>query len=302
MMKRYLISTLALLLLCGGYCFGQSDFVDGVHLTTTKAPWTMRILGNDLDITGVRAKPDEASAYFLMASESTKLNVSVFIEPVAKCKTSDECRDFVLRSGNPKWGKFEQLAKGNLKDFSFFEFYRPSVENQPVKVLDMYAEYVSDGYWVDLHISKVLYTKADHSLFEKVVNSIVFVPKKSPTASDFDAQLDKGQTAAANWLGLWDGDKCKESFAALSPTTKQEITEADWAGYCSRAKGELGANRSRKLIAAAFARALPAKTDRPLAVLAYQSSSQNQPSFVELAALMLEKNGSWLVTNYTPQP
>ena len=148
---------LIIILLSAGLCLA-GDVVDGVHLTTVKAPWTMRILGNDLDITSVQAKPDQASAYFMMTSESTKLNVSVFIEPVGKCKTGEECRDHVLNLGNPAWGKFEQLAKGRLKDFSYFEFYRPEVQGRPVKMLDMYAEYVSEGYWVDLHISKVLYT------------------------------------------------------------------------------------------------------------------------------------------------
>jgi len=146
------ITILSLLLAVGVVCAAQTGFVDGVDVTTEKAPWSLRILGNDLDITGVQAKPDQASAYFMMVSESTKLNVSVFIEPVDKCKTSEECRDRVLGLGNPAWGKYEQLAKGKLKDFSYFEFYRPEAEGKPLKVLDMYAEYVSQGYWVDLHI------------------------------------------------------------------------------------------------------------------------------------------------------
>jgi hypothetical protein len=192
----------------------SQDFVDGVELTTTKAPWTMRILGQDLDITNVQAKPDEASAYFMMASKSTKLNVSVFIEPVEKCKSSDECRDHVLNVGNPAWGKFEQLAKGKIKDFSYFEFYRSEVNGQPLKILDMYAQYVSDGYWVDLHISKVLYTKADHAVFEKLVSSVAFVPSKDAQKTSFDTQRGKGHSAAASWLVLWDKNKCKESYAA----------------------------------------------------------------------------------------
>ena len=36
-------------------------------------------------------------------------------------------------------------------------------------MLDMYAEYVDQGYWVDVHISKVSYQKDDHALFEKVI-------------------------------------------------------------------------------------------------------------------------------------
>jgi hypothetical protein len=164
--------------LCLGTIASAQEFIDGVDLTTTKAPWTMRILGNDLDITNVQAKPDEASAYFMMAGGSTKLNVSVFIEPVDECKSGEECRDHVLNLGNPAWGKFEQLAKGKIKDFSYFEFFRPEVQGQPVKMFDMYAQYVSEGFWVDLHISKVLYTKEDHALFEKLVNSVVFIPRK----------------------------------------------------------------------------------------------------------------------------
>ena len=301
MTKLQLLASFAFLFLLANCCIGQSDFVDGVHLTTTKAPWTMRILGSDLDITGVQAKPDEASAYFMMASESTKLNVSVFIEPVDKCKSGEDCRDHVLNLGNPAWGKFEQLSKGKLKDFSYFEFYRPSVEGQPVKMLDLYAEYVLDGYWVDLHISKVLYTKADHALFEKVINSVVFTPKAATAVTSFDSQLGNGQSAAASWLSLWDKNKCKESYAALAPLTRADVSETDWFGNVVRSIQDLGGNKSRKLIAAAFARPLPAKTDRPLAILAYHSTFANQPSVVELTGLMLTNQGTWSVTNYLTQ-
>lgn len=165
-------------------------------------------------------------------------------------------------------------------------------------MLDMYAQYVSDGYWIDLHISKVLYTKADHALFEKLINSVVFVPRKDALSTPFDTQRSKGHSAAASWLGLWDQNKCKESYAALSPMTRENLGETAWFGYCLRILQDLGANRSRKPIAAAFARSVPEKTDRPLAVLAYHSTFANQPSIVELVALMLEKDGKWSVTNY----
>ena len=83
----------------------------------------------------------------------------------------------VLRLGNSAWGKYQDLVKAEIGDTSYFEFYRPSVLNQPLKMLDMYAEFVHQGYWVDLHLSKVLYTKADHVLFEKLVRSATFVSK-----------------------------------------------------------------------------------------------------------------------------
>ena len=298
MRKAGFVIVFALIPLVSGFVQAQDTFIDGVDLTTIKAPWTLRILGNELDITQVQAKPDQASAYFMMASASSSINVSVFIEPVDKCKTGEECRDHVLGLGNPAWGKYEKLAKGKLKDFSYFEFYRPEVQGKQLKMLDMYAEYVSQGYWVDVHISKALYSKEDHVLFEKVINSISFVPKTGAATTDFDKQVAKAQTAASGWLRLWDTNKCKESYAALAPISRTGITEIHWLGYCIRMVQDVGANRSRKLIAAAFARALPEKTERPLAVLAYHSSFESTPSGVELVALLLEKDTAWSITNY----
>jgi hypothetical protein len=53
----------------------------------------------------------------------------------------------------------------------------------PVKQQNMYAEFVVDGYWVDLHISKVLYEPKDHVLFEELVKSIKFEPKEEKARS-----------------------------------------------------------------------------------------------------------------------
>lgn len=299
-MKRRIVflSTAFILLYCS-LCSAQIVEVDGVELTTTKAPWKLRILGNDLDIADVKVKPDEQSAYFMMTSESSKLNVSVFIEPVDKCKTSEECRDYVLSLGNPKWGKFQDLAKSKIKNFSYFEFYRPEADGQPLRVFDMYAEYVDQGYWVDLHISKVLYKKEeDHALFEKVVNAISFVAKDRPAISTFDSAMADGEKAAASWLGLWDKMKCLDSYANLSQLTRADLSEKLWIEYCQQNNNVLGQNRSRKLIASAFTKGRPPKTDRPLAILAYHSTFAKSPSGVDLVALLLEMNGSWSVTNY----
>ena len=298
MKRRTIFLSTAFILIYCGVCPAQIVEVDGVELTTTKAPWKLRIPGNDLDIADVKVKPDEQSAYFMMTSESSKLTVSVFIEPVDKCKTSEECRDYVLNLGNPKWGKFQDLTKSKIKDFSYFEFYRPEFDGHPLKMFDMYVEYVDQGYWVDLHISKALYSKEDHVLFEKVIKAISFVAKDKPVTSTYDSAMADGEKAAATWLGLWDKMKCLESYTNLSQLTRADIPEKLWIKYCQETNDALGQNRSRKLVASAFTKGRPPKTDRPLAILAYHSSFTNSPSGVDLVALLLETNGSWSVTNY----
>jgi hypothetical protein len=54
----------------------------------------------------------------------------------------------------------------------------PSFRNMPFKQQNMYAEFVVDGFWVDFHISKVLYTPEEHVLFEELVKAVKFEPKE----------------------------------------------------------------------------------------------------------------------------
>src|SRR4051812_9110668 len=100
MLPRSILTAL-LILIAGATAALSQEVVNGLQLTTLKAPWVMRIPRQSLDIAGVQVKPDLQSGYFMMVSEATHLNVSVFIEPVSKCSTAVACRDMVLAAGNP---------------------------------------------------------------------------------------------------------------------------------------------------------------------------------------------------------
>jgi len=178
MKLRLLIPTVGLLCLAlPATLFGQyRSLSDGkIAFTTASCPWELLLNGKHFTVED--QKPSNGGRYFLMRNDVDHITASLWIEPVDQCRTSKECRDMVLRLGNSAWGKYQDLVKAQIGDTSYFEFYRPSVLNQPLKMLDMYAEFVHQGYWVDLHLSKVLYTKADHVLFEKLVKSATFVSK-----------------------------------------------------------------------------------------------------------------------------
>jgi hypothetical protein len=114
-----------------------------------------------------------------MNDDKTRLTISFFIEPVKDCRDSKSCRDMVWRLGNPSWEKPQQVVQSQLGDVSYFEFFMPSFRGMPVRQQNMYAEFVKDGFWVDLHVSKVLYQPQEHELFERVIKSIEFEPKSS---------------------------------------------------------------------------------------------------------------------------
>jgi len=298
-MKRFIYIPVTILLVFQAFVSGQAVVTkDQIRLTTPEAPWTLVIDGNNLDIKTVQTKP--GGAYFLIYPDKDGLNISVFIEPADKCKTSDGCRDFVLNTGNPAWGKFQGLVKSRFGDFSYFEFFRPEVQGQPLKMQDMYAQYVESGYWVDLHISKVLYKKEDKLLFEKLISSIKFVPKAKDQSYDSDRSIASLEKTANNWLTLWGAAKCKESHNSLTSISRDAITEKQWTDYCEAAHKALGKLKSRKLIATTMTKSLPGKPDRSGAAFRYQSVFDRGP-VIEFVSLTLEKDGTWTVSNYRTQ-
>ncbi len=276
--------------------YPQPSVPDSIRLTAIGAPWDVVIEGDMLDIKNVGTKAD--GSYFLLFPSKTELNISFYIEPAAKCKTSEQCRDFVLNAGNPAWGKFEGLTKSNFGDFSYFEFFRPEVQGRPLKMQDMYAQYVDKGYWVDLHISKVLYKKADKALFEKLLTSVKFVPKSRPT--DFDKFIEPVTKVAEDWLGVWGAKKCKESYNSLTSISREAIKENQWVEYCTAANENLGKLRSRNLIATTTTRSLPGKPGISGAAFRFQSEFENR-SGVEFISFTQEKDGNWTVSNYLVQ-
>jgi hypothetical protein len=289
---------LSFTVLLNANAFAEAQVIpDQIGMTTAGASWTITIDGRKLDLRDVKVKADDRSAYFLMEDKTDGLNVSFYIEPVDKCKTSEECRDHVLGLGNTAWGKFQDLAKSSIGKFSYFEFFRPEVQGQPVKMQDMYAQYVADGYWVDLHISKVLYTKADKALFERLINSIKFVSKSGKPLGVSDA----AQTAAERWLALWGAPKCKESYLALSPTSRSKVTEQQWSGYCEQGNAAYGRMKSRQMIAYSLLPSIHSKPELAGAILAFRSTFEKRELAVEFVNMVREKDGTWTVSNYLMQ-
>ena len=249
---------------------------DQIQVTTPTAPWTVTFEGKSLTLRDVKIKATEGSGYFLWLDNGNEMNASLYIEPAEACKTSDECREYVLGRGNPLWGKYQDLAKGKVGGFSYFEFFRPEAMGQPLRMLDMYAQYVDKGYWIDLHISKVLYKKEHHVLFENLIKGIKFTPKgEKPAAGSVAHEIE---TAANGWLQDWDAIKCKETYGALTSVSREGVTEREWTTYCQAVHENLGKLQSRKRILNSLIKSIPSKPEFSGAQLAYRSIFQKEPS------------------------
>lgn len=150
-----------------------------ISFTVPAAPWTLTLPAGDFVTKQEQIKPDGRYGYFHILDDKKYLNVSMFIEPVGNCKDSKSCRDMVLKMGNPAWVNPQNLVLTEIGEVSVFEFLIPSFRGQPIQQQNLYAEFVVDGFWVDFHISKVLYKPEEHEVFERIIKSIKFEPKNS---------------------------------------------------------------------------------------------------------------------------
>ena len=185
MRRRHSFTWSRVFIVCGTLVIFQASLAGSraddkrMAFTVSAAPWTLTLPVNDFVVAQRQFKPDGRSAYFMMSDEKTHLNVSFFIEPVGQCDNSKACRDMVWKMGNPSWENPQHVVQAAIGEVHYFEFLIPSFRGQPVQQQNMYAEFVVDGFWVDLHISKVLYKSTEHELFERIVKSIKFEPKEN---------------------------------------------------------------------------------------------------------------------------
>ncbi len=288
-----------LLLLCQTQVMAGSVDNKVIVITVPAAPWTLTLPGDNLAIEQQQIKPDGQHGYFLITTTKNDMTISLFIEPAVKCKSSKECRDMVWKMGNPSWENPQKVVLSEIGDVSFVEFFMASYQSMPVQQQNMYAEFVVDGFWVDLHISKTLYKPKEHELFERLVKSIKFEPKNGISAVRAeDSPEIAAQKAIEAWVPLWDSGRYAESYRELAEDTKKNITKEQWFVYWTAVRKPLGRVQSRKLIEAKYMKSLPGVPDHEGAVLRYESSFENRKAIVETFGMMHETNGTWRVANY----
>lgn len=299
MPTRFVLSSIIAIFLFQAFAAAQTVTEDRVAFTTSDAPWMVNLDSKNFAIEDQQVKRDNKSGYFLLQNEKDGMTVSLFIEPAVKCKTSPECRDFVWKTGNPSWGKIQDVVQSKIGEVSYFEFYRPTIQNQPIKMLDMYAEFVENGYWVDLHISKTSYKKEDHLLFENYVKSLRFVSKTGKPLTESDKSMAAAQKVLEDWMLLWDAGKYKESYRELSTFSKKTFDEKAWFTYWTTARKPFGSLKTRKLLNTSLVKSMEGLPDHSGAVFNYQSSFNNQEDIFETFSVILETDGNWRVASYT---
>ena len=172
----------SMLLVCqiiGGAASAQEKRLE---FTVSESPWTLTIPSDDFHMAQEKTRSDGRGAYFYLVDEKQNVNLSMFIEPMKDCKDSKSCRDMLWKLGNPEWVKPQNVVQTEIGDASVLEFLIPVYQGMAIRQQNFYAEFVVDGFWVDMHLSQVLYKPEDHKLFERIIKSVKFESKKNSSS------------------------------------------------------------------------------------------------------------------------
>lgn len=135
--------------------------------------WSLDIDLDGFEIQKEGFSPDNKTFHLSAINHKKGINLSIFIEKTDSKGGKKECRDFY-------WGKAKNspLAKENLQKYetensAVVEHDTKKYNGQTVNFHSMNAYLAQNGYWIDVHVSKIEYSKKDKKLFAKILKSIV---------------------------------------------------------------------------------------------------------------------------------
>jgi len=146
--------------------FGQSKF---------KMPgenWNLEINLDGFEIKKEGFSPDNTMFQLSAIDTKNQINLSIFIEKTESKGDKEECREFYWNKA-----KNSSLAKENLKKYetenlALIEHDTKEYNGQIVNFHSLNAYLAKNGYWIDIHISKIGFTKKDEQTFKIVTESI----------------------------------------------------------------------------------------------------------------------------------
>jgi hypothetical protein len=112
------------------------------------------------------------------------------------------------------------------------------------------------------------------------------------------AKVKAAQEAAKAWLALVDAAQYDDSWNEASQMFKSQVPKSSWRRQVAKARGPLGALKSRELAGSKYATELPGAPDGEYVVLQYRSSFEKKKSAVETITPMLDADGKWHVSGY----
>lgn len=141
----------------------------------------------NIDLSNYKIKKNERSEKdkylnILAMNENTGYTISIYFEPHSNGNNSLATREYYINNLNKSPLKRSQEKKHEESYKAIYEYLIEEYNGVPLNQKNINIYIATNNIWIDIHISKVLYTKEDENIFNNFINSISIEKKAS---SDF---------------------------------------------------------------------------------------------------------------------
>ena len=148
-----------------------------IRFTVPEAPWTMTLLADKFEVTQKQIDPNRRHGSVFLADHDRHINISIVVRPANECGNSRSCRDILWRESINSRANVEDIVLFEIGEVSCIEFVNPRFQGHPIPMQHMRAEFVVDGFLVDLHMMRGRNRSGNREKFERIIKSIKFEPK-----------------------------------------------------------------------------------------------------------------------------
>jgi hypothetical protein len=202
-MKRFL---LLLLVVAAPFISAQTPKSHTYSLPNHKGGLVLDF--GDFHLRGGDITPDGKQVHFEAIGPNGVFFLTAFVQEPSKPGDAHVCRDTWFsgtKKGMDDHGMhYRDLKYYDLPNTAVVEYTVPMYQGQKVDQHSVHAYLAGGDVWVEIHMSKVGYTDADHAVFEKVLNSARVDPDYVPDSHDYFvygslAYRHQGYQVASKW-------------------------------------------------------------------------------------------------------
>lgn len=178
-MKRFGIVLNLLLLSLFVEVSAQKTTIDINNISLPKLDWSMSINLSDFNVKKNNISLDCLSRKIMGVNPTTGLNISIFIEKADHSGDSKECREFYWSKAEKSPLPKDNLTKSEKGNIAIVEHDIKEYQGKTINFHNLNAYISHEGFWIDVHISKIGYKNEDKALFDAIINSIEFKKPKT---------------------------------------------------------------------------------------------------------------------------
>lgn len=150
--------------------------------------WALELPAPGFKITNLAYSPEGTDGVLYAGNKDLGMIISLFLEKSPMKGDSRDCRKYYLG----KWEKVkempfkrEEIKMSERGQIAIVEYLVREAKGMKINHKHMNAFLVKDDIWIDVHISKVLYSPDDERLFDSILDSIRINDKYTPNAAAY---------------------------------------------------------------------------------------------------------------------